>query len=235
MGFLSPQSSVLSPYFLILYGICALLLAGCRGDNADRSETASQSTASTSTYKPTSPHPQEVGTGLVGPSVYTVDARSREIWMYFDFSRGAVVAVLNPKADDWDLAFRRHTIRSNGGATNPAGQAALSSLGERDFTTVLRVPDEVDFVPDARTTKRPFPYNPVVHKWYNYSYTSNVLVPKPMIYLIRTQDGKYAKMRLLSYYCDGNVSGCMTFEYVYQGDGSTLLAPPAARLSHHTR
>jgi hypothetical protein len=35
-------------------------------------------------------------------------------------------------------------------------------------------------------------------------------------------------MRILSYYCDGNISGCLTFEYVYQGDGSTRLtsSPP---------
>ena len=56
-----------------------------------------------------------------------------------------------------------------------------------------------------------------------------MLAPKREIYVIRTQEGKYAKMRMLSYYCTGNMAGCMTFEYVYQGDGSKRLADgPAA-------
>ena len=65
-------------------------------------------------------------------------------------------------------------------------------------------------------------------KWFNYSYLANVLAPKPFVYLVRTHDGKYAKMRLLSYYCVNKSAGCLTFEYVYQGDGSTNLAEPSA-------
>jgi hypothetical protein len=49
----------------------------------------------------------------------------------------------------------------------------------------------------------------------------HVLRPKSQVYVIHTADGKYAKMRLVSSYCDGNqASGCFTMEYVYQGDGS---------------
>jgi hypothetical protein len=164
----------------------------------------------------------------VGPAVYTVDARSKEMWMYFDFSRGSVVPVDNPQTEDWDLSIRRHVIRTNGGATNPNGQAALLAMEGQDFNAVTSVPEKSEFVSDVRDKKRLYPYNPVVDKWYNYSYTTNVLLPKPMVYLVRTQDGKYAKMRIVSYYCKGNISGCMTIEYVYQGDGSRhFTAPPA--------
>lgn len=209
----------------ILPGLCLLLLLGCTGQSTDASAVSSGSdTSARSTYKPTPPQPREVGEHLIGPNIYTIDARSKETWMYFDFSRASVVAVQNPKADDWDLAFRRHVIRSNGGATNSAAQAALLSLPGQDLKAVRAVPKAATFTPDMRTTQRPFPYNPVVKKWYNYSYMSNVLVPKAVVYVVRTQDGKYAKLRILSYYCEGNISGCMTFEYVYQGDGSTNLS-----------
>jgi hypothetical protein len=153
--------------------------------------------------------------------------------MYFDFSRGSVVPVQNHKTDAWDLAFRRHVIRTNGGDTNPSGQGAVAPLGERAFTTVTHVPDNLTFISDVRTKKRLFPHNAALEKWYNYSYLANVLIPKPVVYIIRTQNGKYAKMRLLSYYCEGGIAGCMTFEYVYQGNGSPGLSTPASQVSQH--
>ena len=186
-----------------------------------------------SEYTPTTSRPQDVGARLTGPAVFTVDARSKELWMYFDFSRASVVGVQNPKTDAWDIAFQRHTMRTNGGATNPSGQAAVLALPHKDLAAVTRVPAEAEFVADVQTKKRLHPYNPALQKWYNYSYTTNVLIPKSEVYIVRTQDGKYAKMRILSYYCKGDEAGCMTFEYVYQGDGSTTFTAPAAQLSYH--
>ena len=120
-------------------------------------------------------------------------------------------------------------MRTNGGRSNPDGQGAVLRLARRDFAAVSRVPEEPEFQADVHPKNRLHPFNPALEKWYNYSYLANVLAPKPEIYVIRTQDGKYAKMRMLSYYCTGNVAGCMTFEYVYQGDGSQRLADgPAA-------
>lgn len=200
----------------------AFFLVSCSGD------MTSQTDLSSATYSPTPPRPHEAGLRLVGPTIYTIDARSHDVWLYFDFSRGAVIPVLDPKTDDWDLAFKRYVIRTNGGSTNPSGQGAVLGLGNHDLATVSRVPEQAEFVADVHPINRPHSYNPVFEKWFNYSYLANVLAPKPVAYILRTQDGKYAKMRLLSYYCTGNVAGCMTFEYVYQGDGSSNLAVPGA-------
>jgi len=183
------------------------------------------------TYSPSPFRPHDVGERLVGPIVYTVEARAKELWMYFDFSRGSVISITDPKTDNWDIAFQRHTIRTNGGATNPAGQTAIAGVETADFAALRHVPATAEFQSDILTKKRLHPYNPAIHKWYNYSYTSNILTPKQMVYIVRTQDGKYAKMRILSYYCKGNIAGCMTFEYVYQGDGSTNLAAPDRQAS----
>ncbi|MGQ4806898.1 hypothetical protein NKDENANG_00235 [Candidatus Entotheonellaceae bacterium PAL068K] len=215
-----------SSWRITLCGICLLLQAGCGNPPPDTDDPRRYANPSSSPYQPTPPQPQDKGERLVGPHVVTVDARSEELWMYFDFSRGSVIPVRDPKSDAWDLAFRRHVIRSNGGATNPAGQAALLRLDTPEFSAITRVPDGAIFVSDVRTTKRLRAYNPVLEKWYNYSYTANVLVPKPVVYIVRTQDGKYAKMRLLSYYCKSEIAGCMTFEYIYQGDGSPNFATP---------
>ena len=218
---------------VLLCGLSLCGLAACGEESTNQAASVHQADPSTSKYTPTSPRPEEVGERLVGPIVYTVDTRSQDVWMYFDFSRGSVVAVQDRQTNAWDVAFQRHVIRTNGGETNPAGQGALLRVDTHDFATVTRVPDHATFQSDIRTKKRPFPYNPVVAKWYNYSYLANVLIPKPAVYIVRTQDGKYAKMRILSYYCEGGVSGCLTFEYVYQGNGSTDLAGPASQVSHH--
>ena len=208
---------------LVLAALGLLLAAGCERLATEGFDPAS------ATYSPTPPRPVESVEHLTEPALYTIDARSDNVWIYFDFSRGAVVPVLDPKQDPWDLAFKRYVMRTNGGRSNPDGQGAVLKIQERNFAVVSQVPDEVEFQADIHPKNRLHPFNPVLEKWYNYSYLANVLAPKPEVYVVRTQDGKYAKMRLLSYYCTGNVAGCMTFEYVYQGDGSRRLADgPAA-------
>ena len=208
---------------LVLAGLCALFATGCERVAGDGFDPAS------ATYSPTPPRPVETVEHLTEPIVYTIDARTENVWVYFDFSRGAVVPVLDPKEDAWDLAFKRYVIKTNGGPSNPDGQGAVLKLRRRDFVAVSKVPGDVEFQADVHPKNRLYPFNPVLKKWYNYSYLANVLAPKPEVYVIRTQEGKYAKMRMLSYYCTGNMAGCMTFEYVYQGDGSRRLADgPAA-------
>jgi hypothetical protein len=176
----------------------------------------------------TPPDPLDVGNRLVGPVFYTLDARAAEQWTYFDFSRGSAVDVPHQFGVDWDLAFQRHKFVANGGATNPKGRGAILNLGQVTFDEVREVPVEgyvedtiAAINPEAITTE-----NLAINAWYHYNFLTHVLRPKPNIYAIRTADGKYAKLRVVSYYCDGGqASGCFTIEYVYQGDGSRRVVP----------
>lgn len=178
----------------------------------------------------TPPHPLEVGDRLVGPVLYTLDARAPERWTFVDFSRGAAVEVPHQFSVDWDLAFQRHKILANGGATNPKGRGAILNLGEVAFEEVHEAPAEgyvedtiAAITPDSISTE-----NLAVKAWYHYNFFTHILRPKPNVYVIRTADGKYAKLRIVSYYCDGGqASGCFTIEYVYQGDGSRRFTPAA--------
>jgi hypothetical protein len=171
----------------------------------------------------TPPNPIEVGNQLVGPVFYTLDARAAEQWSYFDFSRGSAVDVPHQFGVDWDLAYQRHKILANGGATNPKGRGAILNLGQVTFDEVVEVPVE-GYVEDSIAAINPEAIsteNLAMKTWYHYNFLTHVLRPKPNIYAIRTADGKYAKLRVISYYCDGGrASGCFTIEYVYQGDGS---------------
>jgi len=176
-------------------------------------------------------NPVEVGDRLVGPVLYTLDARSLEQWTFFDFSRGSVVGVPHQFDIGWDLAFRRHKILANGGATNPQGKGGILNLGAVAFGSVREAPAE-GYITDSIAAISPEGIeteNLAIKAWYQYNFLTHLLWPKPHVYAIRTADGKFAKLRIVSYYCDGgNSSGCFTFEYIYQGNGTRRFVPASA-------
>jgi hypothetical protein len=44
-------------------------------------------------------------------------------------------------------------------------------------------------------------------------------------FVIRTHDGRFAKLAILDYYCPGAEPGCVTLVYTYQGGGGTNRSP----------
>lgn len=164
-------------------------------------------------YAVTPTVPSDVGTSLVGPRRVTLEATDERRWVFFDFSRGAVVD--RPGPLDWDIAFRRFDVMVNGGA-GFAGAGAAVDLGEIAFDRVVVAPDTGWVVGEGRRDSA----NAAIDRWYDYGFTSHLLTPRPRVYALRTADGRYAKLRFLSYYCPGAQPGCVTIEYVYQGDGS---------------
>jgi hypothetical protein len=145
-----------------------------------------------------------------------VDVSDPEQWRYFSFHVGSVIE--NPGAKDWDLAFRRYQIIANGGREFVGG-AGIVDLGEVAFADVKTVPDAGYLATEGGTDPR----NPAIASWYSYSYFSHVLSPKPHVWAVRTAAGRYAKIELVSYYCPRSQPGCLTFRYVYQGDGSRVV------------
>lgn len=154
---------------------------------------------------------------LIGTQVATINASSEKDFAYFDFSSGKSVRILDSSSLEWDLAFRRGKVISNGGASSRLGKAGLFDLGVVDFNTVIEVPSD-NYVEDEST--RTETENPVLLKWYNYNYLSHKLTAKKNIYAVKTADGKFAKFQFLSFYCDNEEAGCIKIRYVYQGSGS---------------
>jgi HmuY protein len=163
-------------------------------------------------FAPTSTAAGEAGDSLVGPITFTVDAESSDPWQYFDFSSGGLTTSSDPLG--WDLGVRRFHLIANGGAGFP-GSGGIADLGTVDFHAVTEAPD-TGYIETraARDT-----VNAAIDHWYRYSWISHILEPAGHVYVVRTADGRYAKVRILSYYCTGARPGCLTFEYVYQGSG----------------
>jgi heme-binding HmuY-like protein len=167
-------------------------------------------TPSVPTYAPTPVAARDVGARLVGPILYTVDASAPDVWRYFSFRLGSVVD--DPARGGWDLAFRRYSIIAGDGV-------GIRDLGAAQLENVRTVP-ETGYVGNEGRAE---PRNPAIAAWYQYSYFSHVLSPKPHVWAVRTADGRYATLEMVGYYCTGGRPGCPTFRYVYQGNGSTAI------------
>ncbi len=168
-------------------------------------------------------NPQEVGERMVGPSIITMDARA-DGFVYFDFSSGSLVP--SPPPLGWDLAFQRFTILANGGPDFP-GRGGIIDLGPISLDSLTAVPTSGY----AGNTPGREVSNEATARWYEYSWTSHILSPKPLVYAVRTADGRYAAFEVLSYYCPTAQAGCTTLRYRYQGAGGTVFDPAGPPLN----
>ena len=154
-----------------------------------------------------------------------INASSEDNWVYFDFSRGQVVDIHDKTSLEWDLAFRRSKVISNGGATNKFGKAGLINLGSLNFNQVIDVPLD-NYTPDIATKTET--QNPILLKWYSYNYLTHKLTAKPHTYAVKTADNKYVKVKFLNFYCTNKETGCIKMQYVYQDNGSNEFTKSAS-------
>jgi hypothetical protein len=118
----------------------------------------------------------------------------------------------------WDLGFRGTEIIANGGDEGP-GEGGLQIVSGA-FEDVTEAPAE-----GYAAALPPGSGN----GWYNYNPGTFTVTPIPgRVLVVRTADGRYARVRILSYY-RGNpdvidpftdADRYYTFDYVFQPDGS---------------
>lgn len=158
-------------------------------------------------FAPDPPRPGAVPVTAYVEDTITVDARDATAWQFVDLARGTVLPP--PDTQGWDVAVRRFHLVSSGGA---------ATVGVR-FEDVREAPD-TGYVPTAFSRDT---VNAALAGWYRYSFLSHLLHPVDRVWVLRTADGHYAKLRVLGYYCPGLLAGCMTLRYAYQPDGSRRL------------
>lgn len=145
---------------------------------------------------------------------------------FFSLRDNAMVAGTDSATTNWDVAFRGTDILINGGSSGPGNGAA--QIVEGLFEEVTEAPTD-GWVVDSETAPAiPFGSG---NGWYNYNPVAMVLSPAPgRVILVRTADGLYAKMRIVSYYRGAPETPTIdsearyyTIEYVIQQDGSLIL------------
>ena len=143
----------------------------------------------------------------------------------FDFGTGQTTT----SDTEWDIAFRGTDIIINGGTSfgatdepertgNAAAYFATSTLA--DLTTVDTSLFEQDSVNGY-----------VLDDWYTYSGppTHAIYPTAGKILVLRTRDGKYAKLEILSYYENGEPNAefnnyrYYSFNYVYQPNEGVVI------------
>jgi hypothetical protein len=150
------------------------------------------------------------------PAVVSLDASHGKTWIYFNLARGAQVTPATPEdSTEWDLAFQRHRIKSNGGESGKGGVTVVK-LDRQDFDA-LAVAPATGYVTDSNKPTG----NTIgdLHfaflgddAWYTYS-SEHKLGAKPRVYVVKTTAGRYVKLQMLGYYDAAGTSGHPTFKY----------------------
>jgi hypothetical protein len=170
--------------------------------------------------------------GLTGKT-FVVNASSETKWVYFSFEKNDTVQIIDPKNSmDWDLAFKRFYIRTNGGLSGNgiAGADSTNLKNQSGFDSYNVVNDTAKFITDKYTQVMTYmgygmdTVNPALYKWFTYNFVTNQLIPTNMIYVVKSTKGKFAKIWFESYYNEMDLnSGYIKFIYTYQPDGSKIL------------
>ena len=156
---------------------------------------------------------------------FTVDATNTETWAYFSFDAGEVVAIDDAaNSEEWDIGFQKTKVKLNGGVSGP-GMGSVIMLTGTAFEDVDMAPAD-GYVSDSTETLAIVPQSEM--GWYIYTGdpTHWILPLENRIFVIKTADGTFAKIRFIGYYKDNENkvdSGNVTFEYVHQPDGSRRL------------
>lgn len=149
-----------------------------------------------------------------------IDAAGPRAWTHYHFATGSSFKSPYIAADfkEWDIAFNRATIVTNGGATGKGG-VMVAALENAKFNEVTEAPLSGS-IEDERAGGQTA--NPALLKWYAYNYWTHRHTPKPVVYVIRAGNGNFAKFQIMSFYC-GAAAGCYTIQYQFQSSGSRIF------------
>ena len=168
-----------------------------------------------------------------------VDATSRDRWTLVDFSKRKTYHVDDPEKAknkleqfNWDLGFHRTKIIANGGITNNNGKVGVVNMGQIDFDDVKEAPSG-GYIQDSRS------FGSVVNKgiadWYNYRTRTHNVESRKNVYVVKSSEDEYIKIRILNYYCSRDEkdcrtimctraeAACLTIEYVLSDKGTRIF------------
>lgn len=165
---------------------------------------------------------------------FVINSTSSTVWKYFSFSKNDTVVIADPMTStEWDLAFQRYRVKTNGGLSGSGQGAAANSYSKMQtgFDGLKTVSDTVTFSTDksvqiaVQQGYATYIINPELYTWFKMETggSGTQIIPTDYVYFVKTADGKFAKVWFKSYYSTSNASGHVTIQYKYQPDGSKNL------------
>lgn len=142
---------------------------------------------------------------------------------FYSLRENRIVERADSATTEWDVAFRGSTILVNGGTSGP-GQGAAQIL-ETTFAEVTLAP-ETGYATDSAAG--PALGTGSGQSWYSYNPATQILQPTPgRVIVVKTADGRYAKINMVSYYrgapanpVNTDEARYLTFDFLFQPDGS---------------
>jgi len=143
----------------------------------------------------------------------------------YSLRENRIIANSDSATNKWDIGFRGTMLIVNGGAIRSGQGGAFIFTGL--FDELKEIPATAEFRTDQSPTNLAIP-NASGQGWYNYNPQSNTITPIPgRVIVLRTGDGKFAKMEILSYYkgapavpTQTSESRHYTFRFSFQPNGS---------------
>ena len=132
----------------------------------------------------------------------TLDVKDRNRWTSYNFKRGE--EVLDEKLAD--IRIKRYNIQA------PYGAAELPTTLELAASSAF-VNGDIGWVHDSLMQQEV--QNPLLSRWYHYSYWTHLLVSHKKTYAVRLHDQAIVALRFRSYYCQPEGSGCLTIQYKF--------------------
>ena len=190
---------------------------------------------------PTEATPLEVKTvtNLPADTVIRFSATGRPIgsgrFTYFSLRENRIITDADTLTNKWDIAFREFFIKLNGGTSATGGGNAAAIVANSTFEAFTAIPaTETGWLQDNAPA---FAINPAPGGWYTYNSTPFIALPIPgKIFVLRTADGRYAKMEITSFYRNGVTPDVAAspatkalnqffyqFRFVFQPDGTKNL------------
>lgn len=142
----------------------------------------------------------------------------------FNLATGLEVPLKDSLTTKWDIYFMRSHIGLNGGTTGP-GQGAGLIIADKDYDEIKEAPATGYIKDGSYHVGAGGEPNGIFADWYQYDVDTRLVVPLNQTYILRTADGKYAKLQILGYYNSSmpQSGGWFTFKYAYQPGGSRVI------------
>ena len=169
---------------------------------------------------PSDPCPPEVAVITTSSEGQNLTVRAgaclQDQWLYFDLDTHAEVFPETVANDPtWDLAFQRFKILTNGGVTG-SGAVAVARIASADYDAMSEAPmqrymeDSEDSDDDGDAADNPFIEST---NWYDYDREDHTLSPADFVYVVRSTEGAYFKLKMTGYYDEAGTSGYPAFQY----------------------
>lgn len=138
-----------------------------------------------------------------------VDATNKGSQVYVDLDEAREMKTDEAfSTNAWDLSVQRFEVAINSGASNPDGVVEALVLKGQDWGALTQAPSS-GYSKDVSGHL----FSTEYEGWYYYDLGAHRLTPRGLIYVVRTSEGTYVKLRILSYYDSAGTPAVLTMEY----------------------